>query len=238
MQHIREITFPGAGARAGRRCAVFGLASDADPESARLTLFEGAARRGLDVVAAEFGGPPLRPGERPPGLERVLALADAGLVEVLLVAELSHLGSSFPCVLAVVERLARREVALASLREGLGPASCADLLALESWRRQACSARTSDGLRAAKARGAAVGAAPYGMRWTPSGLVIVPHEIDTLRRAVELHAEIGKWAGVAYALLREGRTSRSGRPWQRNVLARATKNPRVREFLLRARDDR
>jgi DNA invertase Pin-like site-specific DNA recombinase len=208
-------------------------------------LLAEAARRGYRLVCdpiSEEGGD--WAGDDRAGLHRALRLVDAGAIDVLLVADLPRLGRSVSGLYRIVERLRVRHVTLVSLRESIdlstssGRAFVRVLSTVAEFETACVRDLTSAGLGAAAARGRAVGQAPYGLSWrrasdadAPADLVPVPDEIATLRRAIELHGELGKWDAVVYALATEGRSSRSGKPWQRNVLARATRNTRVASFL-------
>ncbi len=204
-------------------------------------LLAEAERRGYRLVCDPISD---EDGERADnsraGLHRALQLVDAGAIDVLLVADLPRLGRSAAGLSRVIERLRARHVTLVSLREPIdlsttsGRVFARALSIVAEFERACLRDRTSAGLSAAAARGRAIGQAPYGLRWrfaaepgAPADLVPVPEEIVTLRRAVELHRRLGKWDAVAYALATEGRASRTGKPWQRNVLARATRNRRV-----------
>ena len=79
-------------------------------------LLTEAACRGYDVVHFEETVVSGRKMDRP-GLNRVLALAEGGEIDVLLVAELSRIGRSLSGVARVVERLSKAGCALVSLRE-------------------------------------------------------------------------------------------------------------------------
>jgi DNA invertase Pin-like site-specific DNA recombinase len=213
-------------------------------EESKALLAE-AARRGYrlvcDPISDEDGD---GAGDDRAGLHRALQLVDAGAIDVLLVADLPRLGRSVSGLSRVVEHLRSHHVALVSVRESIdlstisGRVFAKTLSTVAAFEMACLRDRTSAGIGAAAARGRAVGQAPYGLQWrlaadpsAPADLVPIPKEIETLRRAVELHRDLGKWAAVVYALSTEGRTSRTGKPWQRNVIARATRNRRVVPFL-------
>jgi hypothetical protein len=174
-----------------RQCAACASAAGSSSEAVRHAHLTDAARRDLVVVAARIDSPRPEPqAARPLGPERALALADARPDGVLLVAELSDIGTSFTRVLGFVEEPATRGAALASIREAFGPTSCADLVDLEAWHSETFRGRTGDGRRAAQSRCAAVGAAPYGLGRTENGSAAVPEEIAAPCRTLELHTQI------------------------------------------------
>jgi DNA invertase Pin-like site-specific DNA recombinase len=221
--------------------AVRGKGLDAESQA----LLNEAARRGYRLVCDPISvDDDDRTDDERAGLRRVLQLVDAGAIDVLLVGDLPRLGRSAAGLSRIIERLRARHVTLVSLRESIdlsttsGRVFARALSTVAEFETACHRERTSVGLGAAAARGRAVGQAPYGLRWqlaadadAPAGLVPVPVEIATLRRALELHRQLGKWDAVVYALATEGRVSRTGKPWQRNVLARATRNRRVARFL-------
>lgn len=208
-----------------------------------VALREEAARRGFDLVeVVEDVGSGRRMGERA-GLARVLELADARAIDVLLVAELSRVGRSVSGLAATIERLVARDVRLISLRGDLDVSSATGRLlvhvlgAVAAFEVDLLSERTSAGVAAAKLRGRAVGQAPYGLRWrlgedgAPADLEPVADELATLRRAVVLREAFGRWDLATDALNAEGLLGRTGKPWRANHLSAACRNPRVVAFL-------
>ncbi len=228
------------------RAAILTHASREDRRDAESrALLDEVARRGYRLVCD-----PISVEDRDgadddrSGLHRALQMADAGAIEVLLVADLTRLGRSAAGLSRVIERPRDRHVTLVSLREPLdlsttsGRVFARALSTVAEFETSRLRDRTSAGLSAAAARGRAVGQAPYGLRWqlaagadAPAEFVPVPDELATLRRALELHGHLGKWDAVVHALATEGRTSRTGKSWRRNVRARVTRNRRVAAFL-------
>ncbi len=215
----------------------------------RDALIAEAARRGFDLVeVVEDIGSGRKMGDRA-GLRRVLELADARAIDVLLVAELSRIGRSLAGLSAAIERLCARGVGVVSLRESfdlgssMGRMVVGILSVFAAFEADVLRERTRAGLTGAKARGSAVGNAPFGTTWVPAGdadrdgdarpmtLAPVAEQLATLRRARDLKRTGISWTAVAAALAAEGRTARSGRAWRHDLLAAAVRNPRVLPFL-------
>lgn len=209
----------------------------------RSALLAEAQRRGFAVVEVVEDVGSGRKMEERAGLRRVLELADARAIDVLLVAELSRLGRSIRGLAEAIDRLSARGVSLISLRGDLDVSSATGrflvhiLAAVAQFEAELLGERTSAGLDAAKARGRAVGQAPYGARWrlgsddAPAALEPVESELETLRRALALRTALGTWDAATAALNAEGRFGRRGKPWHRQTLASAAGNARVRPFL-------
>ena len=235
---------PGFGPTRAPRCVVLCRVSTDEQhlDVQRVALLTEAQRRGFDVVETiEDTGSGRKMDERE-GLRRVLELAEARAVDVVLVAELSRIGRSLAGVAAVVERLAARDVALISLREQFDISSPVGRLlvgilgAVAAFEVDVLSQRTSAGMQAAARRGRAVGGAPFGTRWElrgeqPAELVPVAEEIATLRRAVSLRALLGRWDLATDLLNAEGYLTRTGRPWRADAVSAACRNPRVEPLL-------
>jgi hypothetical protein len=87
--------------------------------------------------------------------------------------------------------------------------------AAAAYERDLLRARTRAALQAKRARGERVGSVAYGCALAPDGLhlVNVAHEQATIARARRLARAGMSLRGVASALAREGRVSRSGRPF-------------------------
>ena len=87
-----------------------------------------------------------------PGMERLLALVDAGLVQAIIVAKLDRLTRSVKDLCTLLDRFERRGVALISVAESLDTGSAAGRLvlnimtAVSQWEREAIGERTRDAL--------------------------------------------------------------------------------------------
>ncbi len=103
-----------------------------------------------------------------PGLEA--ALADVGSGDTLVVWRLDRLGRSLPHLVATIEELHSRGVALRSLHEAIDTTTATGRLtlgvfaALAAFERELVAERTAAGLAAARRRGAPIGRPSV---WTP-----------------------------------------------------------------------
>jgi DNA invertase Pin-like site-specific DNA recombinase len=230
----------------GGRCAILARVSTEEQhlDAQVPALRAEAERRGLTVPhVVEDVGSGRKMNERE-GLRRVLELVEARAIDVLLVAELTRVGRSVAGLASVVAKLTARGVTLISLRESVDLSTPAGrmfvhvLAAVAEFEVECLRERTSAGVAAAKARGRAVGQAPYGTRWrrseeedAPAVLEPVAHELQALRKAREVHAECGRWDETAARLSDLGMKTRWGRSWIAWKLARACRNPRALAFM-------
>src|ERR1022692_3672331 len=105
-----------------------------------------------------------------PGLQRLLALINAGQVQVVIVAKLDRLTRSVKDLCGLLELLEKRKVALISVAESLDTGSAAGRLvitimaAVSQWEREAIGKRTRDALRHKRGNGERVGNIEFGFR--------------------------------------------------------------------------
>ncbi len=138
---------------------------DQDPELARNELRRAAALRGLEIVdeIEETGSGATN---NRPGLERVLSLANRGLISHVLVWKLDRFGRSVMDLLAHVHQLERAGVSLIATSQGIevGPKAGAMnrfaftlLGAVAEFEREMIRERTLLGLEAARRKGVRLG---------------------------------------------------------------------------------
>jgi site-specific DNA recombinase len=162
-----------------------------------------------------------------PGLERVLALVDARTVDTVIVAKLDRLTRSVRDLADLLDRFARRGVALVSVAESLDTGTAAGRLVLNvmtsvaQWEREAISERTRDALRHKKALGLRVGEIPYGFALAADRRRLEEDagEQATLARMRALRAEGRSFQAVADELNRLGSTTRRGTSWRYQYVA-------------------
>src|SRR4051812_47548929 len=129
-----------------------------------------------------------------PGMDRLLAMVDAGQVRTVIIAKLDRLTRSVKDLAELLERFQRRGVSLVSVAESLDTGSAAGRLvinimtAVSQWEREAIGERTRDAMRHKKSTGQRVGNIAYGFRLGVTGVHIEPdlHEQAVLSTIREL----------------------------------------------------
>lgn len=176
-----------------------------------------------------------------PGMARVLDLVNARQVEAVLVAKLDRCTRSVRDLSDLLDRFARRHVALVSASESLNTETAAGrmvvrmLAVVAEWEREAIGERTADALRAKRQRGERYGALPYGARLSPDGKRLdVDHaEREMIGYACELRDSGLPWREVAERLNANGYRNRRGAAWKlTNVRAAVLTRKRLAEHSL------
>jgi len=179
-----------------------------------------------------------------PALKRLLADAEAGRFEAVVVYRLDRLSRSLRDFLGVHEFLERRGIALVSTTESIntqtphGRMMVNVLLSFAQYERELVGERTSDKISAARRRGKWTGGMPpLGYDVAPEGgrLVVNKTEADQVRATFELYVEKMSLVAVAQELNRRGwrRKSwttkdgkrREGRTWDRVTLGHLLRDP-------------
>jgi site-specific DNA recombinase len=157
-----------------------------------------------------------------PGLERLLALVDARSVDVVIVAKLDRLTRSVRDLADLLDRFAKRGVALVSVAESLDTGTAAGRLvlnvmaAVSQWEREAIGERTREALGHKRAAGQRVGTIPFGYQLGADGSSLEPNTAE--QRVSTLLASL-RDAGytlqaIAHELNRQGFRTRRGTAWQ------------------------
>jgi site-specific DNA recombinase len=157
-----------------------------------------------------------------PGIQRALAMIDAGSVDAIIVLKLDRLTRSVRDLGEVIERIERRDVALMSVYEYIDSSTANGRLMLNmlgsiaQWEREAISERTADALRAKRARGERSGAEPFGFRVNGDRRTLHPYPPE---QAIIRAIHDGRKAGyslqdVADDLNRRGLRTRGGSTWR------------------------
>src|SRR5947199_180597 len=126
----------------------------------------------LDVIVD--GGESAKSLNRP-GLQRLLALINAGKVQAVIVAKLDRLTRSVKDLCGLLELFEKRKVALISVAESLDTGSAAGRLvitimgAVSQWEREAIGERTREALRHKRSQGRRVGNIAFGSRLAEDG---------------------------------------------------------------------
>ena len=166
-----------------------------------------------------------------PGMARLLAMVDAGQVQVVLVAKLDRLTRSVKDLCTLLERFERRGVALVSVAESLDTSSAAGRLvlnimtAVSQWEREAIGERTRDALRHKRGHGERVGNIAYGFRLAEDGEHLEPDSAEqtALAEIHRLRQDGITLRGIAAALNHRAYRTRRGTPWRLESVARVVK---------------
>lgn len=157
-----------------------------------------------------------------PGLQKVLAMADAGEVDTVVVVKLDRIARSVRDLLDIVDRLDRREVAFVSLKDNIETGTAcgrffltvlAGVAALEA---DLASERTAEVMQAKKAAGVRFSAvAPVGFRYEDGRLVEDAKEGEALDhlKALVADPEPMSFRTMSARLAEAGYLSRTGRPY-------------------------
>jgi DNA invertase Pin-like site-specific DNA recombinase len=125
-----------------------------------------------------------------PGLAELLTYARAG--DTLVVVRLDRLGRSLAELLAIVEDLRRRGIALLSLEEKIDTNSAAGELvfhvfgAIAHFERRLISERTKDGIAAARTKGKRPGRQPLDMGKVDAAIKLVEARVSPAEAAKQL----------------------------------------------------
>jgi len=161
-----------------------------------------------------------------PGLQRLLALVDAGAVEVIIIYKLDRLTRSVADLDKLMRLFDRKGVALVSLQESLDATTATGrlmmnlLASVSQWEREVIGERTRDAMQHLKAQGRRYCHVVFGER---------PEESATLTWMQAERAAGRSYAAIAARLNEIGiATAISGR-WQGNTVRRILRRttPRV-----------
>src|ERR1700730_17286301 len=204
-----------------------GVSLEAQTEKIRaMTVVHSAELTDIIVEAGESAKTLNRPG-----MQRLLALVDAGEVNAVIVAKLDRLTRSVKDLCELLERFDRRGVALISVAESLDTSSAAGRLvlnimtAVSQWEREAIGERTRDAMRHKRSNGERVGNIQFGYRLCADGkhLETDPAEQEVLDEIHRLRENGHTLRGIAAALNHRGHRTRRGSAWRLEHVARITK---------------
>jgi len=166
-----------------------------------------------------------------PGMARLLALVDAGEVQVVIIAKLDRLTRSVKDLCTLLERFSKRGVTLISVAESLDTGSAAGRLvlnimtAVSQWEREAIGERTRDAMSHKRNNGERVGNIQFGYRLCADGkhLEQDPSEQAVLGEIRHLRRGGATLRGIAAELNHRGLSTRRGSPWRMEHVARINK---------------
>jgi len=203
--------------------ADLGVSLEAQTEKVRaMAVVQGAELAEVIVDAGESAKSLNRPG-----MARLLALVDAGAVDVVIIAKLDRLTRSVKDLAELLGRFQKQGVALVSVAESLDTATAAGRLVLNimvsvsQWEREAIGERTRDALGHKRANGERVGTVPFGYHLGTDGVHLEadPLEQEALSRMRELRDLGNTLSEVAEELNRQGHRTRRGTPWRFQYVA-------------------
>lgn len=202
------------------------------PEAQRAAIERWATARGVTVAAwhCDQGVSGASPLDKRPAMLAALADLPAHGAGLLVVAKRDRLARD-TMIAAMVERMATDVGAIvtSAAGEGEGTGPEAQLMramvdAFAQYERALIAARTRAALAVKSARGELVGAVPLGKRLEQDGrtLAVDDDEAVAVHLACELRAGGSTLRAVAKRLDAAGLSSRTGRPWHPQQVARMT----------------
>lgn len=162
-----------------------------------------------------------------PGVQRMLAMIDAGDVQTVIIAKLDRLTRSVKDLATILERFHRKGVALVSVADALDTGSAAGRLVLNimvsvsQWEREAIGERTKDALQHKKATGQRAGNIPFGFNVAVDGKTLVRNaaEQSVLATLQGLRGRGHSLREIAAELNRQGMRTRKGTEWKHQYVA-------------------
>jgi len=204
-----------------------GVSLDAQAEKIRAMAVVHSSEL-LDIIVD--GGESAKSLNRP-GMARLLALVDAGDVQVVIIAKLDRLTRSVKDLCTLLERFSKRGVTLISVAESLDTGSAAGRLvlnimtAVSQWEREAIGERTRDAMSHKRSQGQRVGNIAYGCQLAGDGVHLEanPAEQAVLSEIRQLRSQGATLRGIAATLNHRAYQTRRGTPWRLESVARILK---------------
>ena len=183
----------------------------------------------LDIIVD--GGESAKSLNRP-GMARLLALVEAGEVQVVIIAKLDRLTRSVKDLCTLLERFERRGVSLVSVAESLDTGTAAGRLvlnimtAVSQWEREAIGERTRDAMGHKRRQRERVGNIAFGYRLALDGVHVEPDDAEQASIAAirKLRASGRTLRQIAADLNHEGRRTRRGSEWRLESVARVVQS--------------
>jgi DNA invertase Pin-like site-specific DNA recombinase len=154
-----------------------------------------------------------------PGMARLLAMVDAGAVQVVIVAKLDRLTRSVVDLGELLARFTKRGVSLVSVAEALDTGSAAGRLVLNimvsvsQWEREAIGERTSTALQYKRTNRQVFNHTPYGYTRDGDALVPLAEEQAIMGRVRALRAAGETLDAIAGTLNAEAIPTKRGAKW-------------------------
>lgn len=192
-----------------------GVSLDAQLEKIRaMAVVQGAEV--LEVITD--AGESAKSLERP-GMARLLAMVDAGAVQVVIIAKLDRITRSVRDLGDLMERFAKRGVSLVSVAESLDTGSAAGRLvlnimtAVSQWEREAIGERTATALQHKRSHGRVYNHTPFGFTREGDNLVPLPAEQAVVGQIRLYKANGWSLRRIAAALNGDGVPTKHGNQW-------------------------
>jgi len=190
-----------------------------------------ATVQGVDLAEVIIDGGESAKNPKRPGLERLLAMVNAGKVQAVIIAKLDRLTRSVKDLASRLELFEKKKVALVAVAESLDTGSAAGRLvitimaAVSQWEREAIGERSRDALRHKRAQGERTGNVPSGFRVAADGRHIEPDSAEqaAVLAITELRAQGHSLRGIASTLNGQGHRTRRGTAWRLESVNRVVK---------------
>lgn len=154
-----------------------------------------------------------------PGLQRIVAEAEAGEIDQVVVTAIDRLSRSTRDVLHLVVDVFDGDVGFHSVKQSLDTSSAMGRFVLTQWaalaelERGLISERTSDALQQKVSKGERVGRAPFGFRPGPGELDPDPETMEHVYTMFEMRANGARLQQIADHLNERGIPSSRGGRW-------------------------
>lgn len=166
-----------------------------------------------------------------PGLRRLMADIEDGLVDVVVVYKIDRLSRSLADFAKLVEVFDRNDVTFVSVTQSfntttsMGRLTLNILLSFAQFEREVTAERIRDKFAASRKKGMWMGGVPpYGYRVENRKLVVVPEQADQIRWMFERFIQIGSCTMLAREVDRKGLRTPRGNRFDKKWLYRVLKN--------------
>lgn len=166
-----------------------------------------------------------------PGLQKALAMLEAGDAEALVIVKLDRLTRSIADWATLIDLYFAKRFALLSVTDQINTCTAAGRMVLNvivsigQWEREAIGERTAAALAHLKAQGKHVGSVPFGFELQAGQLVQAASEAEVIVAARRMRAEGATLQAIADELNGRMIPTRRGGCWHpttvRNILGRA-----------------
>ena len=167
-----------------------------------------------------------------PGLQRLLALVDSGMVQTVIIAKLDRLTRSVRDLADLLERFERKRVSLVSVAESLDTGSAAGRLVLNimvsvsQWDREAIGERTAVALQHKRSSKLVYShKTPFGYERQGERLVPIPGEQNVIKRIQNARRRGLSLRQIATALNTEGIPTKQTSRWFAQTVKDVLDNP-------------